>query len=235
MTEVRTPSVVDDVIARLKEHIERGEFTAGSRLPAEAGLAERLGVSRLSLREAVRALVAVGVLETRHGSGTYVTDLRPGKIVRILGGFLELAQDTHLAELLECRRVLEPSATGLAATRITDEQLAVLRRRIERMEAMDDPEQIVAEDLAFHSEIVAAAGNPTLSSLADSVAQRTVRARVWRDMVNTDLRTVTNQQHRSIYDALVARDSLAAYTAATQHVASVETWLKEHLPVAGAR
>lgn len=234
MTEARNPNVVDEAIARLKEHIERGEFTAGSRLPAEPVLAERLGVSRLSLREALRALVIVGVLESRHGSGTYVTDLRPDKIVRILGGFLELVHDAHLAELLECRRVLEPSATALAATRITDAQLAGLLTRIERMESLDDPEQVVAEDLAFHGEIVAAAGNPTLTSLVDSVAQRTARARVWRDMVNNDLRTVTNQQHRSIYAALAARDSLTAHAAATQHVASVESWLRERLPAPGS-
>lgn len=234
MTEVRTPSVVDEAIARLKEHIERGEFTAGSRLPAELLLAERLGVSRLSLREAVRALVVVGVLESRQGSGTYVTDLRPDKIVRILGGFLELAHDEHLAELLECRRVLEPGATALAAPRITDAQLEDLLEHIEHMEQLDDPEDIVAEDLAFHTGIVAVAGNPTLTSLADSVAQGTVRARVWRDMVNNDLRVVTNQQHRSIYQALAERDSLAAHTAATQHVASVERWLREHLLVTEA-
>lgn len=234
MTEVRTVSVVDEAIARLKEHIERGEFAAGGRLPAEPVLAERLGVSRLSLREAVRALVVVGVLEARHGSGTYVTDLRPDKIVRILGGFLELTQDAHLGELLECRRTLEPSATALAATRITDAELAGLRARIERMAELDDPEKVIAEDLAFHAEIVAATGNPTLASLVDSVAQRTVGARLWRDMVNSGLRTVTHQQHQCIYDALASRDSLAAYAAATQHVASVESWLRTHLPVAPA-
>lgn len=231
MAEPATRSVVEDVMARLTQRIESGEFTPGSKLPGESTMSTILGVSRLSLREAVRALVVVGVLETRQGSGTYVTDLRPDKIVRILGGLLELAQDAHILELFECRCVLEAGATAQAATRITDEQLAGLEVHLQAMEASDDPEVNIGEDLAFHQKIVEAAGNPTLASFANIVAQRTVRARVWNGVIDNSVLATVNQQHRAIFEALAARDSMAAHAAATQHVRSVERRLREHLRI----
>lgn len=223
-------SVVDDAIVGLKKRIESGEFPPGGRLPSEAVLAQELNVSRLSLREAVRALVMAGVLEVRRGSGTNVTDLRPDRMLRLLGGFLELAQDSHLGELFECRRVLEPGATALAATRITGDALDDLHERIERMAAMDDPETLVAEDLGFHAAIIHATGNPTMESLVHTVAQHTVRARIWRAMIKDDVVAWTQQQHLSIYHAMRKHDSMAAYVAAAQHVSDVETWIKRHLP-----
>lgn len=223
-------SVVDEAIGSLKARIECGELAPGAQLPPEAVLAQEMRLSRLSLREAIRALTMAGVLEVRRGTGTFVTDLRPDKIMRILGTFLELADDEHLGELFECRRVVEPSATALAATRITDEQLAGLHERLERMATLTDPADLVAEDLAFHAAIVAATGNATLESLAGSVARRTARARIWRALVEDDVVSLTRQQHLGIYTALCARDSLGAFAAATQHVADVESWLRERLP-----
>lgn len=224
-----TSSVVDEAIARIRYRIETGEFAPGSRLPPESVLAHELHLSRLSLREAVRVLVAAGVLEVRHGSGTFVTDLRPDRIVDAIGSFLQLAHDTGAAELLECRRVIEPGATALAATRITDEQLAELGAQIEGMATLRDAEKLVNADLHFHATIVAAAGNRTLQSLASSVAQRTARARIWRALVTEDVLTRTHQQHVDIYHALRDRDSMAAFIAATRHVADVENWVTTRL------
>ncbi|MDQ0380675.1 FadR/GntR family transcriptional regulator [Amycolatopsis thermophila] len=229
MTETSTGGVVDVAIERLRERISRGEYGPGSRLPPEATLAEELQLSRLSLREAVRALVMAGVLEVRRGTGTFVTDLRPDKMVRVLGQFLDLSQDRHLGELFECRRVLEPGATALAATRMTDARLAVLHASVERMASLTDPEELVAEDLAFHGAIVAATGNRTLESLAESIAHRTARARIWRALVKEDVASWTHQQHLGIYQALRDRDSLAAFSAAARHVAEVENWITSRL------
>ena len=218
-------SVVDEAIDRIKRRIESGEFAPGQKLPPEAALASDLELSRLSLREAVRALTMAGVLEVRHGAGTFVTDLRPDRVVDAIGRFLQLSHDTGLRELFECRRVVEPGATSLAATRIDEAQLAELGDRIERMRTLRDPQELVAEDLAFHSGIVAAAGNRTLQSLAGTVAQRTARARIWRALVKDDVLTRTHQQHNDIYRALQDRDSMAAFVAATRHVADVESWV----------
>lgn len=222
-------SVVDEAISKLKQRIETGEFTPGHRLPPEAVLAAQLELSRPSLREAVRAMSMAGVLEVRRGDGTFVTDLRPDRLVDAIGSYLELAHDTGLDEILECRMVLEPGATALAATRIEAPALAALLERIERMRTMQDPEELVREDLAFHADIVAAAGNRTLQSLVSSVTQRTARARIWRALVKSDVLAWTHHQHMDIYTALRQRDSLGAFAAASRHVTDVETWVRERL------
>jgi DNA-binding FadR family transcriptional regulator len=222
-------SVVDEAINRLKDRIGSGDLAPGSQLPPEAKLAADLNLSRLSLREAVRALVMAGVLEVRRGTGTFVTDLKPDRMVSAIGRFLELADDTGVGELFECRRILEPGATALAATRISDAELAALAAQLEKMRTLQDPEELVREDLAFHAAIVAATGNLTLQSLASTVAQRTARARIWRAVVKGDVLDWTHSQHTDIYEALLARDSFTAFMAATRHVTDVEEWVRRRL------
>ena len=222
-------SVVDVAISRLKKRIESGEFAPGQRLPPETALANELELSRPSLREAVRALAMAGVLDVRRGDGTFVTDLRPDRLVRAIGSFLDLANDTGLDEMLECRKVIEPGATALAATRIDAATLDALHQRIERMRTMHDPEELVREDLAFHADIVAATGNRTLESLLSSVTQQTARARVWRALIKSDVLAWTHEQHMDIYRALRAHDSLAAFTAANRHVNDVDAWVRDRL------
>ncbi|WP_326708639.1 FadR family transcriptional regulator [Streptomyces sp. NBC_01474] len=222
-------SVVDVAINRLKKRIESGEFTPGQRLPPETALANELELSRPSLREAVRALAMAGVLDVRRGDGTFVTDLRPDRLVRAIGSFLDLANDTGLDEMLECRKVIEPGATALAATRIDAATLDALHQRIERMRTMHDPEELVREDLAFHADIVAATGNRTLESLLSSVTQQTARARIWRALIKSDVLAWTHEQHMDIYRALHAHDSLAAFTAANRHVNDVDAWVRDRL------
>jgi GntR family transcriptional repressor for pyruvate dehydrogenase complex len=222
-------SVVDEAINRLKDRIGSGDLAPGSQLPPEARLAADLNLSRLSLREAVRALVMAGVLEVRRGTGTFVTDLKPDRMVSAIGRFLELADDTGVGELFECRRILEPGATALAATRITDAELAALAAQLEKMRTLQDPEELVHEDLAFHGAILAAARNLTLQSLASTVAQRTARARIWRALVKGDVLDWTHEQHTEIYKALLARDSFTAFMVATRHVTDVEEWVRRRL------
>lgn len=230
---IATDSVVDRVIGALVARVEHGELAAGERLPPEADLAATLDASRLSLREAVRALVGAGVLEVRRGAGTFVTDLRPDRLVRASGTFLDLVDEQGVAELFECRRVLEPGATALAATRIDEPALADLQARLERMAGLAEPERLVAEDLDFHAAIATAAGNATLASLTGAVAGRTARVRIWRAIVEHDVLSWTHDQHVAILRALRARDSLGAWTAASTHVIEVEEWVRAHLTTAG--
>jgi DNA-binding FadR family transcriptional regulator len=106
----------------------------------------------------------------------------------------------------------------LAATRITDAALAALAAQLEKMRTLQDPEELVREDLALHAAIVAATGNLTLHFLDSRVAQHTARARIWRAVVKGDVLDWTHRQHTDIYEALVARDSFTAFMAATRHV-----------------
>ena len=100
--------------------IVSGTLRAGDRLPREADLAAELGLSRSSLREAVKALSLVNILDVRRGDGTYVTSLQPPLLLEALSFIVDFHRDTTVLEFLQVRRILEPEATAMAAERITD-------------------------------------------------------------------------------------------------------------------
>ena len=119
-------ALTDQAIAKIKDLIMSGEFAAGSKLPNEQDLAQRLGLSRNSLREAVRALTLIGVLEPRVGDGTYVTSLEPELLLTGMGFVSDLLTGPTLLELHQVRRILEPVATEMAATRLDEDDFAAL-------------------------------------------------------------------------------------------------------------
>ncbi|MEU3252445.1 FadR/GntR family transcriptional regulator [Streptomyces sp. NPDC006997] len=222
-------TVTQRAIEEIKAMIAEGRLEPGQRLPTERELAARLGISRSSTREAIRALTVLGVLQARHGSGIYVTRLEAGDLLETFGVVADLSRGPRLVELLEIRRVLESTATALAAARITPDQLAEVERHLTAMDATDDPELILAHDLAFHRAIAVAAGNGTLAAILDGLSSRTFRARVWRGYQEAGAFDRTRREHAAIHRALTARDPEAARAAAAAHVGEVETWLRSHL------
>lgn len=230
MSEVRQMSLTDKAIEHIRELIMSGQLPPGSRLPSEPGLAAQLGVSRNLTREAVKALVMARVLEIRRGDGTYVTSLEPAVLFEGLGFAVELLQGDTLLEVIEARRLFEPVATGLAATRISPDALAQVAGHLAAMrEARDDVELLNRHDASFHRAVVAATGNETLASLMDGIAGRTVRARVWRGIVDGNVAQATVNEHQAIYDALAAGDAALAKASALMHVNTTEKWFKRHL------
>jgi GntR family transcriptional repressor for pyruvate dehydrogenase complex len=216
----------DRAIAGLKELISSGEFTAGARLPTERELTRRFGVSRSSLREAVRALALVGVLEPRVGDGTYVTTLEPDLLLTGLGFVSDLARAESLIEMHRVRRILQPEATRMATQRLSDEDLRRLEGCLRRMETADGVPAFIEEDGAFHRIVVDACGNSTLASLVKSLSSGTARARMWQSVLERDAVDATVASHRAIYDALVARDADRAAAADVMHLGIAEEWLR---------
>src|SRR6266516_4511521 len=139
----RIVRVTDEAIERIRQIIMSGEWGPGTRLPRESDLAARLGLSRNSLREAVRALSLLRVLEVRQGDGTYVTSLEPELLLESTRFVSHLLADRTVIELFEVRRMLEPSAAALAAVRISDEGLAELCRQLDLMMAGSTGEDMV--------------------------------------------------------------------------------------------
>lgn len=228
-TAPRKGTVTQRAIERITAMIREGELEPGERLPTERELAARLGISRSSMREAIRALTVLGVVEARHGSGIYVTRLEAGDLLETFGVVAGLSRGPSLVELLEVRRVLESTATALAAARITPERLAEVGRHLAAMDATDDPEEILAHDLAFHREIAAAAGNETMAAILEGLSSRTFRARVRRGHQEEGAFARTRREHAAIHRALAARDPEAARAAAAAHVGAVEEWLRDRL------
>ncbi|MVO90118.1 FCD domain-containing protein [Streptomyces sp. p1417] len=215
-------AVTDEAIEKIKDMILSGALRPGDRLPKESELAAGLGLSRNSLREAVRALSLVRVLDVRQGDGTYVTSLDPPLLLQMLGFVADFHRDDAVHEFLAVRRILEPAATALAATRITEAELDALGARLDALGAAPSTAELVACDLEFHHGIGRASGNSVLCSLLDGLSGPATRAPVRRGAARGDAAGRTLHEHREILAALRLRDAEAARSWATAHVAGVE-------------
>ncbi|MEV6848963.1 FadR/GntR family transcriptional regulator [Actinoplanes sp. NPDC051411] len=232
-------ALTDEAIERIKSMIVSGELRPGDRLPKEADLATRLGLSRSSLREAVRALSLIRVLDVRHGDGTYVTSLRPEALLETVGFLLDFHGDDSVLDLLAVRRILEPAATAMAARAMSDSEIESLGALIAVTgdapghDDVDGLNDLIAADLEFHRRIATGSGNAVLASLIESLSAPTLRARVWRGLTqeNAVLRTI--EQHQAIRQALAAREPELARARATVHIADVEEWLRQALGPSG--
>jgi GntR family transcriptional repressor for pyruvate dehydrogenase complex len=222
-------AVTDEAIDKIKGMIVSGELRPGDRLPKEADLAERLGLSRSSLREAVKALSLIRVLDVRQGDGTYVTSLEPELLLDAMTFVVDFHRDDTVLRFLEVRRILEPAATAMAAQHMSEEDIAGLHDLLDKLGDDTDVEALVANDLEFHRRIAAGSGNPVLCSLIDGLSGPTTRARVWRGLTQEGAVARTREQHVAIYEAIAAREPELARSWATVHVAGVEAWLRQAL------
>jgi GntR family transcriptional regulator, transcriptional repressor for pyruvate dehydrogenase complex len=228
-------TVARRTIEQLRGMIAAGRWGPGERLPAERQLADELGVSRSSIREAIGALTAMGVIEPRHGAGIYLTQLQADDLLEAVGVAAEIWQDEDLLHLIEARRILEAAATATAAARLTVHDLDRLSGLIEAMDTMGPGEDFVTADIEFHRIIVGAAGNPAISAMIEGMSSRTFRARVMRGRTQEAALRRTKDEHAHIFTALRDRDPEAARVAASIHIQGVEDWLRsageqDHLP-----
>ncbi|GAA3085367.1 DNA-binding FadR family transcriptional regulator [Kribbella aluminosa] len=228
-------SQTDVVVQSIRQMIIEGRLRPGDRLPIERDLAAALGVSRNPLREGVRALSIMGVLETRQGDGTYVTKLDPSMLLAPMGFVVDLQDGTGTHHLHVVRRILETEGAALAARDIGSEKLAAaddLLRRNEAELALPDPdhETVIENDIAFHRIIAEAAGNPVLSALVDALGGRTMRDRLRRSIAEPGADQTAHREHLSILAALTSHDPDRARTLMAAHLFTVEDYLLEHRP-----
>ncbi|MER6995950.1 FadR/GntR family transcriptional regulator [Streptomyces sp. NPDC000410] len=222
-------AVTDEAIEKIKGMIVSGALRPGDRLPKESELAAELGLSRNSLREAVRALSLIRILDVRQGDGTYVTSLDPQLLLEALSFVVDFHRDDTVLEFLAVRRILEPAATAMAAARISEAELDLLTSQLDALGPDPSVEQLVAADLEFHRGIARSSGNSVLCSLLDGLSGPTTRARVLRGLTQENAVSRTLHEHRAILAALRDRDGEAARSWATVHIASVEHWLRSAL------
>jgi GntR family transcriptional regulator, transcriptional repressor for pyruvate dehydrogenase complex len=222
-------ALTDEAIDKIKQMIISGRVRPGEKLPREADLAAELGLSRNSLREAVKALSLINVLDVRQGDGTYATSLAPSLLLEALSFIVDFHRDDTVLEFLEIRRILEPAATALAAVRMPDEDRIELGKVLDAADADSPVEEFVAADMEFHRLIAVGSGNSVLASLVDNMSVPTTRARVWRGMTEPRAQERTLAEHRAIYKAIVSRDADLARSWATVHIAGIESWLRTAL------
>jgi DNA-binding FadR family transcriptional regulator len=218
---------IETTIDKIKQMLVDGQLRPGEKLPVEKDLATSLGVSRNTLREAVRALSSLKVLQTRQGDGTYVTSLAPGLLLDGMAFVADLYREDGELQFLHVRRLLEPEASALAVGRLTEPDLARLSDLLDEADALVraetiDKDRLMANDRAFHTLITSHCGNPVLSALVENMSGNTVRARLWRGRLDpgADLRTVS--EHRMIYQAILDGDRERARLRAAAHILGVE-------------
>jgi GntR family transcriptional repressor for pyruvate dehydrogenase complex len=218
---VTREAVPQQIVARLLDLIQQRHLGPGDRLPAERELAATMGVSRSSLREALRALTVLGVCEMRHGTGTYVSSLEPDLLVRPLSFVLSLS-DGGFDQLFEARKVVEPSMAALAARRIDDATLDRLDALAMRAAAVvESAEAFLVADMELHDAIRQAAGNAILGRFMESIQALGVASR----QATGSKRKVRDQSvrdHEAIVAALRARDPSVAADAMHRHIENVE-------------
>jgi DNA-binding FadR family transcriptional regulator len=222
-------TVTGRAIQEIKAKIAAGDLVPGQRLPTEREFAAELGLSRSSMREAIRALTVLGVLEARHGAGVYVTQLEPDDLMDTFGMVAEMSRGETLLHLIQVRKILEPAAAATAAARIDERGLTLLRAEMTAMERGGTPEEIIGHDMEFHRIITRAAGNPVLSAVLSGLNGRTFRARVWRGTRQAGAFPQTFHEHEQIYRALVERDPDGARIATAVHIGAVEDWARRQL------
>jgi GntR family transcriptional regulator, transcriptional repressor for pyruvate dehydrogenase complex len=206
------------VVAFVRNLIDRGQVHPGDQLPTERELAVQIGVSRPTIRAGLHALAAMGIVSSRHGSGTYISEApalasEPLSLLAALHGFT-------LDQMYEARRILEVGASGLAAERATPDQIASLAEEVASLFAtMNDPRRFLAHDIAFHRTVAAASGNPIVTTLVEMVSalyydrrQKTAEQATNRNLVDAA------EAHRAIYRAIRAHDADAARRAMHDHL-----------------
>jgi len=214
---IRNGPTAEQVVDQIGALIARGELRPGDRLPAERDLAKELGISRPSLRAGLRMLVARGVLQARHGSGTFVADGPPS----LDSEQLSLLADLHgftFDQMFEARSVLEVQVAGMAAERATAGHLAAIAEELANMLAeVGAPQRYLIHDIRFHRAIAAASGNPILATLIEMVSavmydrrRETIgRAHDFKESV---------EMHELIYHAIRSRNPEEARAQMHQHL-----------------
>jgi GntR family transcriptional repressor for pyruvate dehydrogenase complex len=218
-----TERAIEAVVALVAD----GSLPATTRLPRENDLAAQIGVSRGSLREAVRVLDYLGIVDVRVGDGTYVTDLDGASLFGGLDLLGRVANEDTTLEVFEIRRVLESAAAAMAASRISAEQIAELEEVLDELREETDGERFVQLDIRFHDLIAAATGNVSLRNLCASFSARTQRARLLRSRNGSGILRRSSTEHDDIFRHVSAGEPTLAAAAAMSHIANVENWLRE--------
>ena len=218
---VTRDALPDQIASRLIALITERQLKAGDRLPPERELAAMMGVSRSSLREALRALALLGVAEMRQGDGTYLTNLQPGSLMRSVELVLAMS-DSGLQELFEARKLVEPGLAKLAAERIGDEAAAELAHcAAGTHDVLGDPEAFMWADIELHAKIARAACNAVLERLLESIAGMGIASRRRTGRLAPG-REQSAHDHVEIAAAIAAHDGDAAFAAMLRHLENVE-------------
>jgi GntR family transcriptional regulator, transcriptional repressor for pyruvate dehydrogenase complex len=218
---VRTSRLYEQIVQQIEQSIVQGSLKPGDQLPAERDLAQRFGVSRTAVREAVKALREKGLVEAFSGRGTFITDGTSQAVRQSFDLMVKIGQPEGSTHLAEVRAILEPEIAALAASRIQESELATMREAVAVMDAAgNDPDTYIEADLDFHLALAESAANPLILSLLDSIVGllREQRLRIFSVPGGPARGQI---HHKRILDAVERRDAEEARRAMRAHLEQV--------------
>lgn len=217
---IHRSSASDDATRIIKEMILTGRLKAGDKLPSEHDLAESLGISRATVRESIRALVAINILRTVHGRGTYVASLNTEELLQPLDFALSMAWGA-LQDLFDARLALEPTVAAYAAERATDQELAELSAcAVQAHSALDSPDEFLDLDVKLHRLVAVSCHNEILLRLLTSLTTLGLESRALTVHL-PGLAAKTMHDHESIVEAIIARAPDLARERMAKHITNV--------------
>jgi GntR family transcriptional repressor for pyruvate dehydrogenase complex len=218
---VRTSRLYEQIVQQIEESILKGALKPGDQLPAERELAQRFGVSRTAVREAVKTLREKGLVEAYSGRGTFITDGTSQAVRQSFDLMVKIGQPEGSTDLAELRSILEPAIAALAAERAEESDRATLREAVAVMDrALKDADAYIEADLDFHLSLAEAAANPLILSLIDSIVGllREQRLRIFKVEGGPERGQF---HHKRILEAVEQRDSKKARDAMKAHLEQV--------------
>ena len=217
ITPIKKTRVAEEVADRIRVLMLDGTFPPGEPLPSERHLAERFGVSRGSIRDALRTLETIGLLETRHGQGTFPHELSVDRLVAPLASVMAYRSDLQ-DELLDVRRMFEPAVARAAALRATEEDLADLQRILEtQRQKLKAGQSAIAEDTAFHAILARATRNRVVMSIMATLNDLLVESRT-QSLRQKGRPARSIDGHEAVVAALRRRDVEGASQAMYNHI-----------------
>lgn len=218
---IKSTRIYEEIVRQVKAMIAEGRLKSGDQLPPERDLAEKFVVSRTSVREALRALESLGLVEIRAGEGTFVREVSVEALIEPLALVL-VSQREAIGELFEARRLLEPAIAGLAARRATPEEIQEMERILaEQAREIAAGRTGLVQDGQFHAAIASAAHNQAITRLVHGIMDLLTQSR--EESLNTPGRPQrSHQDHRGMLEAIRRRDEAAAEQAMREHLVAVE-------------
>src|SRR5437867_2027670 len=218
---IKSTRIYEEIVRQIKTMISEGRLNSGDQLPPERDLAEKFVVSRTSVREALRALESLGLVEIRPGEGTFVREVSVEALIEPLA-MVMFSQREAIGELFEARRLLEPAIAALAARRATPEEVREMERILgEQAKEIAAGRTGLPQDAEFHAAIASAAHNQAITRLVHGIMDLLGQSR--EESLNAPGRPMrSHQDHRRVLEAIRQRDEHAAEHAMRDHVSAVE-------------
>ena len=218
---VQTERLYQQIVEQIELRFVTGELKVGDQLPSERELAEQFGVSRIAVREAVKALREKGLVEIRPGRGTFITNGAQGVIRHSIGLLMKFGSVGASPNLVEVREIMEPEIAFLAAKRIAASQISAMTEAVRVMDtALNDVNAFVEADLDFHLALAQATQNPIIPILMDSIIDLLREQRKRIALVGGGL-SRGQYHHKKIMEAVLHHDSKSARLAMQQHLKQV--------------